>query len=353
MPRKHFHSFDAFRFSAFFLVFLHHIPKKGNAFIDYFLKSGGIGVMFFFVLSGFLITYILLYEKEHKKTISLKKFFARRILRIWPLFYLMIAFAYLSPYLLHYFNISYENNGYKPDLLTSILFAENYKMMLTNSFPDGAPLRVMWSLCIEEHFYILWGILFYLIPTKKVPVLILVSILIAIISRQIYTYLGISPIDVFSHLDYFAFGAIPAYILMYKQQFIHYVESIPRYVKYIFLLLVIAVVFSIPNIDVVLLEPLYPLILGALFSITILFTLGQNAIHINDNLWISKLGIYTYGLYLYHTIIILLFVRIFKPLLDSNWYAFVAISLLATIVVSAISYHLFEKQFLKLKRYFY
>ena len=353
MSRKHFHTFDALRFFAFLLVFLLHLPKTGNINIDFFLKSGGIGVIFFFVLSGFLITYILLYEKKRQNKISLKKFFARRILRIWPLFYLMIAFAYLSPYILNALNLPFNNEGYKPDLLTSIFFGENYKIMMTNTFPDGAPLRVMWSLCIEQHFYILWAVLLYFVSVKKIPHLIIFSIIVANISRQIYTHLGISHIDVLSHLDYFAFGAIPAYILMHKKSFINYLEKIPRYFKYIFLILNVAIVFIIPNIDFVFIDHLSPFILALLFSVTILFTLGNNSIHINNNLWFSKLGIYTYGLYLYHTIIILLLIQVFKYLSFSNWYLLGITSLIMTIGISIISYHLFEKQFLKLKRHFH
>ena len=353
MSRKHFHTFDALRFFAFLLVFLLHLPKTGNINIDFFLKSGGIGVIFFFVLSGFLITYILLYEKKRQNKISLKKFFARRILRIWPLFYLMIAFAYLSPYILNALNLPFNNEGYKPDLLTSVFFGENYKMMMTNTFPDGAPLRVMWSLCIEQHFYILCAVLLYFVSVKKIPHLIIFSIIVANISRQIYTHIGISHIDVFSHLDYFAFGAIPAYILMHKKSFINYLEKIPRYFKYIFLILTVAIVFIIPNIDFVSIDYLSPFILGLLFSVTILFTLGNNSIHINNNLWFSKLGIYTYGLYLYHTIIVLLLIQVFKYLSFSNWYLLGITSLIMTIGISIISYHLFEKQFLKLKRHFH
>lgn len=353
MSRKHFHTFDALRFFSFLLVFFLHLPKTGKAYIDFFLKSGGIGVTFFFVLSGFLITYILLYEKEHTQRISLKNFFSRRILRIWPLFYLMIGFAYASPYILNALNLPFENEGYKPNLLTSIFFGENYKMMMTNTFPDGAPLRVMWSLCIEEHFYILWGVLFYYISHKNIPLLIILSIVIANIARLIYTYFGIGHIDVFSHLDYFAFGAIPAYIMMYKKEYLDYVEKIPKYLKYGFLTLTVSIVFILPNINLYDIEYVYPLILGLLFSVTILFTLGNNSIHINDNLWFSKLGVYTYGLYLYHTIVILLLIQIFKYMSFSNWYILGLSALLLTIVISIISYNLFEKQFLKLKRYFY
>lgn len=352
MKRQHFHTFDALRFFSFLLVFLLHLPKTGNDYIDFFLKSGGIGVSFFFVLSGFLITYILLFEKRFKKKISLKNFFLRRILRIWPLFYLMIAFAYLSPYVLIFFGFPYENEGYSPDLLVSLFFCENYKMIITDTFPNGAPLRVMWSLCVEEHFYILWGVAFYFISEKKIPLLIISSVIIANITRGIYTHFEIAHIDIFSQLDYFAFGAVPAYFLMYKKAWVAYVSKVSLHLKYIFLVLTVAVIFILPNVDLGEFEYLYSSMLGVLFSVNILFTLGENPIHISDDLWFSKLGIYTYGLYLYHTIVILLFMKVFKYLAISNWYLLGGVSLLLTIIVSMMSYHFFEKHFLKFKKYF-
>lgn len=354
MPKSHFHTFDALRFFSFLLVFLLHLPKTDNPYIDFFLKSGGIGVSFFFVLSGFLITYILLYEKKKTNSISLKNFFARRILRIWPLFYAMIFFAFISQYGLDVFNIPHTHEGYTPNWIASIFFAENYKMMQTGSFPDGAPLRVMWSLCIEEHFYVLWGIALYLTPSNKTPYLILTSIVVANLTRFIYTYFNIAHIDVFSHFDYFAYGAIPAYLFMSGKKHMRQVEKIPLYVKYLVFLITLISVFVIPSLHFYFLDYLSPSILGILFSLTILFTLGNNSIHIKDDWWFSKLGKYTYGLYLFHTIIILFLIQV-SSLLDLNlsWIVLAIIALLLTIIVSAISYHLYEKQFLKLKRYFY
>jgi len=99
-------------------------------------------------------------------------------------------------------------------------------------------------------------------------------------------------------------------------------------------------------------EYISPVIFGILFSITILFTLGKNSIHIKDDLWFSKLGMYTYSLYLFHTIIILLMVKILNKLGVSNWYVLVVASLFTTVVFSVVSYHFFEKRILKLKKYF-
>jgi peptidoglycan/LPS O-acetylase OafA/YrhL len=98
-----------------------------------------------------------------------------------------------------------------------------------------------------------------------------------------------------------------------------------------------------------------PLIFGVTFSSIILFTLTpSNAIIIKDDYLISRLGIYTYGLYLFHTIIINFLLQLSKSLsFNLNWFVFAITALILTVMVSIGSYYLFEKQFLKLKKYFY
>ncbi|MGC8823165.1 MAG: acyltransferase family protein [Bacteroidales bacterium] len=350
--RTHFHTFDALRLFSFLLVFLHHSPVPESSPFSYFSKSGGIGVVFFFVLSGFLITYILLEEKVNKGKISLKKFYVRRILRIWPLFYAMILFAYLTPYLLDAFHFSYSSEGYQPNWLMSVLFLENYKMMITGSFPNVSPLGVMWSLCIEEHFYLIWGILIATINVKRIPVLILVSVLLANVCRIIYMVKGIATIDIFTNIDYFAFGAIPAYLLVFKNEWIGWLEQLPPAIKYGVAIIAAVLIFLLPHIHYVWVELISPFLLGATFSLLILFTLPpNNCLKISDNAWLSRLGVYTYGLYLFHTIVINFFHH--TVISQYAWPWFICISLVVTILISMLSYHIFEKQFLRLKAYFY
>lgn len=353
--RRHFHTFDALRFFSFLLVFLHHIPVPESHFTSFFSKSGGVGVIFFFVLSGFLITYILLQEKSKTGKILLKKFFMRRVLRIWPLFYGMILFAFLTPYILQFLNLSSSNQGYDPNWLMSIFFLENYQMMLTDSFPNVSPLRLMWTLCIEEHFYIFWGIIMYYIPIKKVPLLILGSIITASVFRIIYQYLGLSTLDLLTNLDYFAFGAIPAYLLIEKNEVIHKISYISLPIKYGIATIILALSFIIPNLSYSLLYNIAPMIYGICFTCLILFTLCyRNELKISDHYWISKLGIYTYGLYLFHIIVINLLLRLGDKLeLGLAWYSFSIIALTCTILISMTSYYVFEKPFLRLKKYFY
>jgi peptidoglycan/LPS O-acetylase OafA/YrhL len=350
--KRQFHTFDALRFFSFLIVFISHVPSPESSLYNYFSKSGGLGVSFFFVLSGFLITYILLFEKNANNQINLKHFFVRRILRIWPLFYLMILFAFLTPYILNLLHFRSSNDGYNPDWLASSLFLENYKMMFTQSFPNISPLRVMWSICVEEHFYILWGIAIYFISIKKINLLIISSILLANISRVIYFYKGIDSLDIFTNIDYFAYGSIPAIMLVkYKNPF-KKIENIPVQIKYLVLCFTIALIFIIPNINFNIKHLLYPIILGLLFSFIIACTITEKKnIIISENSIFSKLGKYTYGLYLYHTIVINLFLQIFKRLkYDLNWYSIGFIALSFTIILSFLSYNYFELFFLNLKK---
>jgi peptidoglycan/LPS O-acetylase OafA/YrhL len=357
--RKKFHTLDALRFFAFFGIFLLHIPI--NTFpVFYFIKNGGgTGVTFFFVLSGFLITYIILEEKQRTSTINLSHLFFRRILRIWPLFYLMILFAFLTPFILSILHLPSSAEGYQPNWLMSVLFLENYKMIHTGTFPDVSPLRVMWSLCVEEHFYLLWGIALYLINIRKVFLLIIFSIIIANISRYIFYIHNWETLDISTNIDYFAFGAIPALLLVKDgSKTIEFINRIPLAFKLAMIFITISYVIISPVIIFPFKDLIEPSIFGLLFCAVIFFIIPENnSIKISDRNILSVLGIFTYGLYLTHTIAINFFLRLFEKLgmpLTSvgNSFLLVIFSLALTIVASILSYNLIEKPFLNLKKYF-
>ena len=342
-------------------VFLLHLPILAFPWFNYFKAGGGIGVQFFFVLSGFLITYIICVEKKETGKLNLRNFFARRILRIWPLYYLMVAGAYLTPYLLaHFTNLTSSPEGYEPKLCISVLFLENYKMMFTHQHPSLSPLGIMWTLCIEEHFYIIWGLLLYYMPIKKLPTLIITCLLLSPLCRAIYVHYNIPTSDIFTNIDLFAYGAIPAYFLIqYPEQLENKINTISYPVKALFLILLLTAVaiasqFTYSEQAFVLLTAL----MGILFCLLIFLILPeQNRIKINDRNILSRLGIYTYGLYLYHILVINLLKQVYmKKGWDVNTspgaISFSFVALLLTIFCSILSYHLFEKHFLKLKKYF-
>lgn len=348
--RVHFHTFDSLRFLSFLLVFLHHSPIPEDRVIHYFAKEGGIGVSFFFVLSGFLITYILIIEKINAPgKIDLKKFFIRRILRIWPLYYAMVVLAFCTPFILDFFHISYSNEGYQPNWFFTLTFLENYMQMWTGTFPNVSPLNVIWSLCIEEHFYIFWGLAFYWISLKNIPKLLLGCIIFSFVMQAVYQQYGIITLDLFTNIHYFAFGGIPAYIFVFRKEMIRKLEDIPAIYKYFYALFVLIIIVLIANTHLISDPKVISFLLSILFSGLILSTLGTiNVFKISDTGILAKLGKYTYGLYLLHPIFIMLFVRIGNNL-EWNWMVIVFFSFISSVIFSILSYHLFEKQFLKLK----
>ncbi|WP_263601521.1 acyltransferase family protein [Chryseobacterium sp. PET-29] len=348
--RVHFHTFDSLRFLSFLLVFLHHSPVPKDSVLHYFAKEGGIGVSFFFVLSGFLITYILVIEKINAPgKISLKKFFIRRILRIWPLYYAMVVLAFCTPFILDFFHISYSNEGYEPNWFFTLTFLENYMQMWTGTFPNVSPLNVIWSLCIEEHFYIFWGLAFYWISLKNIPKLLLGCIVFSFVMQAVYQQYRIITLDLFTNIHYFAFGGIPAYIFVFRKEMIRKLEDIPAIYKYFYALFVLIIIVLIANTHLISDPKVISFLLSILFSGLILSTLGtKNVFKISDTSILAKLGKYTYGLYLLHPIFIMLFVKIGSRF-EWNWIVIVLFSFISSVIFAILSYHLFEKQFLKLK----
>lgn len=344
---KYFHTFDALRFYAFFIVFLHHLPVSSESIFSIITHSGGIGVQIFFILSGFLITYILFQEKLNRREFSLKNFMMRRALRIWPLYYIMVLFAFITPYILKFLSIDSSDDGYYPNWIFPLLFMENYQMMIHDNFANVSPLRVMWSLCIEEHFYILWGLVFFILPYNRMKYFLIGSIFFSFTCRLIYSQIGIDDLDINTNVHYFSFGGILAYILIFKKEWIEKLSIIPVVLKQILGLLILILYLIIPQfkLESIVTESLLICLL-TVFLLVLTLT-DKNPLQISDKNWISKLGKYTYGMYLFHII----WINLLMKFTDQIVVLFI-VSLLATIISSIISYHLFEKQFLKLKKYF-
>jgi len=122
-------------------------------------ELGRIAVTFFFVLSGFLITFLLLEEKRETGTISIRKFYVRRIVRIWPLYYLVVFLAFVVlPHLKGLAIPSAADAGnHQASVLTLFLvLLPQVALSLYPPFPYAEPL---WSIGVEEQFYLVWPLL--------------------------------------------------------------------------------------------------------------------------------------------------------------------------------------------------
>lgn len=141
---------DVLRFFAFFSVFLAHSlqPSPSQKFENIIRGAGGFGLSLFFLLSAFLITELLLRERSRTGTVHLRAFYARRILRIWPLYFAIVGFGYL-------FGLA------RPDAPWGFGRLVAYFLLLGNFYTARHgqaqnPAGAMWSISIEEQFYLLW-----------------------------------------------------------------------------------------------------------------------------------------------------------------------------------------------------
>jgi peptidoglycan/LPS O-acetylase OafA/YrhL len=207
---------DGLRAVAFLIVFFFHTRN---------LPFGWMGVQLFFVLSGFLITDILLRMKEglpHREFFI--KFYGRRFLRIFPLYYfylfLLVIFIFLLPTLkLNALNAEL-GTGYFNQIWVAALYI--YDFFHASAFFERSRFFThLWSLSVEEQFYLLWPLLIFLTPRDKFKQLCLSAIGLGFLFRLIITliyrtqslpFLLSDPqqaVNVlpFSHLDAFAFGA--------------------------------------------------------------------------------------------------------------------------------------------------
>ena len=179
-----FPNLDGLRFVCFLAVFLYHcnetiFPKiynpKITSVLNFLFRNGNLGVNIFFVLSGFLITFLLIKEKEFKNTISLKNFYVRRILRIWPLFYLCVFLGFAVFPFFKYRTIPspFELSNF----WSYIFFAGNFNFIkIWPAPPDALNLIVLWSVAVEEQFYLTWPIILKYFSKKTYPYIFIIII---------------------------------------------------------------------------------------------------------------------------------------------------------------------------------
>tara|TARA_R110002051_G_scaffold57789_1_gene106747 strand:- start:2114 stop:2905 length:792 start_codon:yes stop_codon:yes gene_type:complete len=201
---------DSIRGIAVGLVILSHwLPKQH--FLNT-LPNGQIGVDIFFVLSGFLISKIL-FDNRDKATLQnlpvatvLKSFYIRRALRLFPIYYLTIIVLYVFA---ESTNTSIKDSFFYYATYTSNFYSFNMQMW------DGM-LSHMWSLAVEEQYYLIWPWLVLLVKRKYILPTILSFIVIGIGSQFMLSGVPMSRILTFTCFDAFGLGSLLAWIITYK-----------------------------------------------------------------------------------------------------------------------------------------
>jgi len=307
------------------------------------------GVPIFFTMSGFLITTILLINLNNHKNrlIIIKNFVIRRVLRLFPIYYLFLLFFWLAKkYLALYLwkpEFTFYFFTYTPNLLIAKMGA-NYLGCFEH----------LWSLGVEEQFYLFWPWLLLFSPSRFRITIIAAIICIPFISIFINYHNVETGVFPFHTLG---MGAILACLYVKQGAAIHWLKEKRHWLFGITFLQLIIVLFFLKSVST--LWYIYREISLSLctFSIVLVSIYGWKGIigYISRNKHVQYIGTISYGIYLFHMPVPYVYRNVAKKLFPSvhlGPWVFLMVCFAITIALAALSYKFIETPFLKLKRYF-
>jgi len=348
---------DGLRFLAFFLVLINHLSKKdvqaGWAGVQHI---GWSGVELFFVLSAFLLTKLAVEETNRQGRVAIKKFFIRRILRIWPLYYLFV-FAYFGYFMIH----NHVFTLLLPRVLGLLTFTDNIWSAVThqNNIASSAHL---WSISMEEQFYLLLPLLIPLLVRKSrqtqlimggsVLAFLLVMRVIAVYQDMTFPFIYNSPLGG----DAFIVG-----ILLGLGAFDAVLRRIPPLLEFAAGVALLGSLVAMPWFQEMNYVQIVAFPIAAFGYMLMVDAIANHSSRLLEAIFANRvtryLGKISFGLYVWHYVILNEAEQQFEkvPALwgyDLAWYIRMAAILAVTILVSVASYELYEKRFLRLKSRF-
>lgn len=346
---------DALRFFLASFVILFHIPQLSrNQGLPYFdslsiFHKGTEAVYMFFVLSGFLIIR-LIYKAKLRNMFSIKQFYLRRVLRILPLYYLIVFFGFLFYNLiLPFLNIPFEiNYDLEAGLLLTIFFLPN---VFSKLYSPGGILEILWSIGIEEQFYLFIAPLLFLIKRKYI---LFILTLIVSLYFVVFHSSSFKVLREFSFVYfYLLFGGIAS--ILEEDRKLEFIKG-----KALSIIIVtLTIIYFTTNWLVFESLWIHNLVTSILFSLFILTISSNNYSLEIRNRFINYFGRISYGIYMYHVIALNFVVFAFIKIKNNNPFGdnitIFLINILTfafTIIISHISYKYFELYFLKLKNKF-
>jgi peptidoglycan/LPS O-acetylase OafA/YrhL len=302
-----FNNLDGIRFIAFLGVFISHVffprsqsVKSGEWYkaISFFVGNshwGDLGLYIFFTMSGFLITYLLIQENQAYGKIHVFSFYMRRVLRIWPLYFMLLLTAFfIYPFF----------SGYHIPLGTRwayLFFYANFDV-IQNGFNPGA-IGHLWAISVEEQFYLVLPLVMLVVRMKYLPY-VFVAILAG--SQVFRAAHATEPSVLFHHSFSAAFdislGGLAAWLMFYSDKAKQVIKTLPRrYILAIYFIMFGMVLFQ----DFLFTSSTFfvSLLLFQLFGAFVL--LEQNFsdhsfFKTGKSKLLTSLGKYAYGFFCYH-----------------------------------------------------
>jgi len=347
----HLPGLNGLRAIAALSVVVAHISLKGIADFGlanlFDLQMSGYGVTLFFVISGFLITYLLLHELDNNGDVNIKKFYVRRILRIWPIYYLFLTIC-IGVFIV----LGKTQEIILKEMWFYVFFAANVPFI----FQQGIMILVhYWSIGVEEQFYLFWPWVVRISKNRLLEVTIIIFFILFVIKILFWWRLGTASFEYrflsVSRFHCMMIGAIGG-ILYFKKQidFVNLFSN--RIVQLVSWSIFFLMGFNIVHIPPVIAQEV--IAIAAVSMIIGQITVTKRLFNL-ENRVCDFIGKISYGIYVIHPLIILLLSRFFKNLnieIVVKCILVYSTVVVFTIFVAWLSYNYFEKPFLKLKRKF-
>jgi peptidoglycan/LPS O-acetylase OafA/YrhL len=356
-PKYYFPQLDSIRGLSFLAVYFFHAfhPEFGSSFLGrmsgFFYRNLVLSIDVFFILSSFLLTWLGINEYKTKGNFSFINYFIRRALRIWPLYYLLMIFSFvLLPYASSALGI--------PVTLPPAYY---YLFFIGNFYLEGHVyfLQFLWTISVEEQFYLLWGLCLLLFQKHILPCAILLMMLS--IGYTIYAISNNIPHD-FNTLTYlfdFAAGIIAAFILHRGGVIVDSCKRMSKKVSFLFLLslpVIFIILFLLTDNSASYLYPWLDLAGRYIFIVyTALFIIEQmlnerTFLKLKTQRFLVYTGKISYGLYCFHGIVLTFgVVGLQKTGISMPAIVQALLFLLVIYFIAATSYRFIEKPFLLLK----
>ena len=348
---------NALRGIGIISVFLYHAykPQFGTGFLMKFAsfcyENIYLSMDMFFALSAFIITHLAFIEIEKNGNFSFNNFMLRRIFRIWPIYFIILVIAY----------IAVKKIAFHYNIPITLPPAGWYVFFVSNFYLEGHVffLRQLWTISVEEQFYIIWG-LCLLTMNKRISLVIAIFSIISLIFN-FYSAFGTN--NVYYHSLTYLFdlmcGAYFAQLIHKKTRIIKYISS-PSFLKsialYLFLPIFFLAYFFLNNMFSGTSKSILDVIMRIVFIIHQCIVFVDQMYNTNSFFNLSKrkfliyVGKIAYGVYCFHGLILTAgFLVISKLSIQINPFLSALIMFGITLLVSTISYTFIEKPIINLK----